>query len=268
MAIPKLIATDLDGTLLGNDGALTQRTIRALTQATSRGIIIIVVTARPPRVVKEWTDLARVIDTAICSNGAMEYSPTHDRIDNTTTLPAQTARETWKALVSAFPTLTVAVETGFDVIAEPGYTKADSVGDQCVYVASPEEVFSSAPHIVKLLVRNQGSSNDELLKAAKSILGQGVEVCHSGGTGLIEISAEGVSKATALAQWCSRNAIDASEVVAFGDMPNDVPMLEWAGQSYAVANAHPDALTAADKHCGSNIDDGVAEKIEKILLGA
>lgn len=265
MATPTLIATDLDGTLLGDNGVLTQRAIGALTDAALRGITIVAVTARPPRVFDEWTELATVIDSAICSNGAIVYSPAQKRVEQTTTLSAETARLTWKALSAAIPDLTVAVETGFDVIAEPAYTKTDSVGDRRVFASSAEEVFSVAPQIVKLLVRSQGSSSDELLQAAREVPMSGVELCHSGGSRLIEISAAGVSKAAALRHWCVRQGVASSDVVAFGDMPNDVPMLEWAGLSFAVANAHPDARAAAGSVCGFNVDDGVAHVVEKIL---
>jgi hydroxymethylpyrimidine pyrophosphatase-like HAD family hydrolase len=75
---------------------------------------------------------------------------------------------------------------------------------------------------------------------------------------LIEISAPGVTKGGALAELCGRLEVAADEVVAFGDMPNDVPMLRWAGTSYAVANAHPDAIASASHRAPANHDDGVA----------
>jgi hydroxymethylpyrimidine pyrophosphatase-like HAD family hydrolase len=83
----------------------------------------------------------------------------------------------------------------------------------------------------------------------------------------MEISASGVSKAVALSRLADELGVPADEVVAFGDMPNDVPMLGWAGHAVAVANAHPDVLAAADEITASNDDDGVAQVIERLLPG-
>ncbi len=85
---------------------------------------------------------------------------------------------------------------------------------------------------------------------------------HSSFDGLLEISAAGVTKATGLAALAEHRGIDARDVSAFGDMPNDLPMLAWAGRSYAVANAHADVLKAADEVIRSNDDDAVAEVLE------
>ena len=88
---------------------------------------------------------------------------------------------------------------------------------------------------------------------------------HSNGLRLIEAVAAGVSKASALADLAAREGIAPADVIAFGDMPNDLPMLAWAGTSYAVANAHPDVLAAVDRVIGANEDDGVAETLEQLF---
>jgi hydroxymethylpyrimidine pyrophosphatase-like HAD family hydrolase len=92
-------------------------------------------------------------------------------------------------------------------------------------------------------------------------------VSYSGAPGLAEISALGVTKAAALGVWCAARGIDSADVFAFGDMPNDLPMLTWAGRSFAVANAHPDVLEIVDEVCASNDDDGVAQVLEGALAG-
>ncbi|HEY5474733.1 MAG TPA: HAD hydrolase family protein, partial [Candidatus Limnocylindrales bacterium] len=81
----------------------------------------------------------------------------------------------------------------------------------------------------------------------------------------IELSAPGISKATTLARLCNGWGIDPSEVLAFGDMPNDLPMLTWAGTAFAVANAHPRVLAAVTRFTASNDEDGVAIVLEQLL---
>ncbi len=88
---------------------------------------------------------------------------------------------------------------------------------------------------------------------------------HSNGDRPIEMSAVGVTKASTLAELCERHGIPASEVAAFGDMPNDLPMLTWAGRSYAVANAHPAVLAAVDHKVPANDEDGVARTLEELF---
>ena len=68
-----------------------------------------------------------------------------------------------------------------------------------------------------------------------------------------------------LAAWCAERGIGTDEVIAFGDMPNDVSMLAWAGHSFAMAGAHPDVVAVATDRAGASADDGVARAIEAIL---
>jgi hydroxymethylpyrimidine pyrophosphatase-like HAD family hydrolase len=119
---------------------------------------------------------------------------------------------------------------------------------------------------VKLMLRHPELSADALLAHARELLGDLAEVSHSSAhDALLEISAPGVSKASSLAQLCARAGIASGEVMAFGDMPNDLPMLVWAGRGVAVANAHPDVLAAADEVTGSNDESGVAAVLEHVL---
>lgn len=265
MRPPKVIAADLDGTLLGPGRALTDRTRAALDAARAVGIAVVAVTARPPRVFTEWPDLAARLDAAICANGALVYDPATARVRSVRALAPETAAVAAKHLLAALPHAKFAVETGAAVHAEPGYAKIDSVGDHRIFHESFTAALAAAAPIVKLLAHVPGAEADALLAAGRAVDLPGVAVSHSGGAGLLEVSAAGVDKATALAAWCAERGVGAAEVVAFGDAPNDVPMLAWAGRSFAVANAHPEAAAAASDSSASNADDGVAQAIEALL---
>jgi len=121
------------------------------------------------------------------------------------------------------------------------------------------------PSIVKVLARSPERNADEMVALALSTLTVNAEVSHSGGRGLLEIAPRGASKASALSWLCERRGIAASDVAAFGDMPNDLPMLRWAGRGHAVSNAHPEVLAAADHVVGHHAEDGVALAIEALL---
>ena len=105
----------------------------------------------------------------------------------------------------------------------------------------------------------------EFLAEVSRVVGERAVASYSGAEALAEINAAGVTKAAALTEWCAERGIDAADVWAFGDMPNDLAMLAWAGRSFAVANAHPDVFAIATDRCGSNDDDGVAEVLERLL---
>ncbi|MCC4321954.1 HAD family hydrolase, partial [Streptomyces malaysiensis] len=108
---------------------------------------------------------------------------------------------------------------------------------------------------------------DAFLQLARSVAGAHGDFTRSSPSALLEVSGLGVSKASTLARCCAERGISAADVVAFGDMPNDLEMLMWAGTSYAMANAHPDVLAATTHRTASNTDDGVAAVIERMLAG-
>lgn len=261
----KVIATDLDRTLLPDTKAVSGRTLRALRAARDRGVAVVAVTARPPRVFDTWDALAAVLDGAICSNGAITYAPASASVESVRPMDVEVTAVAVKAIRTAVPSAGFAVETGMTVVAEPGYAWVDKVGDRRERVSSFQEVLATAEPIAKLLVHDVGGHAEEMVAAIRAANVTGIEVSYSGGGGLVEISAAGVSKATALADWCARRGVSAAEVVAFGDAPNDVPMLAWAGRSYAMANAYPEAVAAAEWRAGSNNDDGVARVVEELL---
>ncbi|MCA1674615.1 MAG: HAD family hydrolase, partial [Actinobacteria bacterium] len=127
---------------------------------------------------------------------------------------------------------------------------------------APREVLLGRPAI-KMLVRLQNASSDAMAAAVRAILGTELDITFSTGRGLIELSAPGVTKGTGLARLASELGVPAAEVVAFGDMPNDLPMLEWSGWGVAMANAHPAVLRAADEVTASNSADGLAVVLER-----
>jgi len=117
---------------------------------------------------------------------------------------------------------------------------------------------------IKLLVRRGGEPLADVYEKVVAMAGTEAAVTRSTET-LIEIAGAGVSKAVALAEVATARGVRPAEVVAFGDMLNDLPMLAWAGHAVAVANAHPEVLAAADEITASNDDDGVALVLERLF---
>ena len=259
----RLIATDLDGTLVRSDGTISRRTRRALTAAEGAGLLVALVTGRPPRWMAPVAEATGHTGVAVCANGALLYDMHTERVVASRLLDPGTQRAVAARLREAVPGLRFAVEYALGFGHEPGYRHGWAIGAVDVRVG-PADAILDRP-AAKLLVRHPTMACDELLVLAGKLLGGEVAVTSSSHECLLEISAPGVTKATGLTELAATAGVAAEEVVAFGDMPNDLPMLAWAGRAVAVANAHPEVLAAADEVTASNDEDGVAVVVERLL---
>jgi len=269
---PRLIATDLDGTLLRDDKSVSPRTIAALAAAEEAGIEVFFVTGRPARWMDVVSDHVHGHGLAICGNGAavvdLHGGPGTHRFVKVRELARENARDTVLLLREAAPGTVFAVEQTYGFYQEPDYPKLHmEVPDA---LAPAEHLLASdAPGagepVLKILAYHPSLGPDAFLTLARLAIGDRANVTRSSPSALLEISGPGVSKASTLALCCAERGISHEEVVAFGDMPNDVEMLTWAGQSYAMGNAHPDAVAAASGRTVANNEDGVAVVIERLL---
>lgn len=262
---PKLIASDLDGTIVAHYGEISERTIQAFRKANDLGIEIFFVTGRPPRWMPEIRE-AFGFGKAICANGAMLYDLMGDKVLEEWLLPIAEQKESVKRLRRMIPEISFAVETQNYFLREKAYVPRWDVGLDNVGVDDIEEIMNVPA--LKLLARcsEQELSSDEMLDIALSELEGLVTVTHSDPyNSLLEISAIGVSKGSILSIMADRLGIDAKDSVAFGDNPNDFSMLRWAGRSYAMADGHSEGKDHAKAVAPSISEDGVAMIIEELL---
>ncbi len=263
----RLVATDLDGTALRSDGSVSKRTAAALRAAEASGLMVVVATGRPPRWMRPIADALGHTGLAVCSNGAVVYDLHSDRVLEHTPITREVVLAVAAAVRTAVPDVTFAIETrdaGFGREASyPVARDVDLDSEVGMRVGSLDDLVSD--DVIKLLVRHADLDPDGLLEAARKVAGGLAELTHSSRSGLLEISATGVTKAATLARIAERAGIAAEDAVAFGDMPNDLPMLAWAGRGYAMANAHPDVLAATRQRAPSNDEDGVAQIVERLL---
>jgi HAD superfamily hydrolase (TIGR01484 family) len=253
-------AVDLDGTLLRSDKTVSRRTIKILEEVTAAGVRVVIVTARPPRFVRDVAAEAGIGGPAVCSNGAIVLELDSGAIDMVDPLPIDLAERTARTIAAAWPEAAFAVETGHRALIGPGY---GHVGRDTARI-EVDDLWSTGEGCVKLLVWSAAPVTDPMVARLRAWVPE-VSVSYSGAAGMIEISAAGATKERALARLCAGWGIAAGEVVAFGDMPNDLGVLGWAGLSVAVANAHPDVRAAADRITASNNDDGVADVLAELL---
>jgi len=262
---PRLVATDLDGTIVRSDGTIAPRTVDLIARLESVGTPFVMVTGRPPRWMEPIAKETGHRGLAVCANGALLYDMHTERVVRAHLLDADAAVEVVAALRRELPDITFAIEKA-PVDGRPGgfsreevYVTRFDTGQ--IEVEAVEQMVAGGA--VKLLARHESLGSDELLAAARKALGDTAELTHSSTDGLLEISAAGISKASGLAAFADDLGIDASDVIAFGDMPNDLPMLSWAGRSVGMANAHPEVLELVDEVTLTNDEDGVAVVLER-----
>ncbi len=260
---PRLVVSDLDGTLLRSDGTVSDRTRAALAAAEEAGATVVFATGRPPRWMRPVAEQTGHRGVAVCSNGALVYDLHQEQVVQRFPLSPEIGRSVVEAIRAAIPGVSFGVESGDRFGYEETYAIDGDVAGE-TYVGEISDLLGQP--MVKLLVRHDTYRPDELLAMARKAAGHLVELTHSSQVGLLEISAQGISKATTLAALCTERGIDPADVVAFGDMPNDLAMLAWAGTAFAMATAHPEVLAAVERRCPSNDEDGVAHVLESIYL--
>ena len=255
----------MDGTIVSSYERITTRTVEAFTAAREAGIEIFFVTGRPPRWMPEIKE-AFGFGNAICANGAMHYDLINEIVLEEWLIPLDIQFEFVKRMRAAVPSLSFATEYGDEFHHESAYIPRWDVGVDISPVHRIEEKLLKPAFKMLARCSDFEFTSDELLVIAQREVGDLVTITHSNANeSLLEISALGISKGTTLAKVAGRLGIDAADCVSFGDNPNDFPMLQWSGRSFAMADGHPDGIKFAKDLAPSHDVDGVAMIIEKLL---
>ncbi|MEU5087190.1 HAD-IIB family hydrolase [Streptomyces sp. NPDC021356] len=259
----RLVATDLDGTLLRSDDSVSPRTREALAAATAAGAAHIVVTGRAVPWTQHILDDLGYRGLAVCGQGAQVYDAGERRLLTSVTLDRQLAGVALaKIEAEVGPLYLAASRDGLDgeVLVGPGYALTGSLPATPLTDASD---LWSAP-LNKIYVQHPTLSDDELAEAAQRAAGGFVTVTMAG-EGIVELLPLGLSKATGLSLAARRLGLKAADTLAFGDMPNDIPMFAWSAHGVAMANAHDDLKAVADEVTASHEEDGIAVVLERLL---
>ena len=258
---PTMVVSDMDGTLLNESSTVSVRNAAALRRAQDAGARVVIATGRPI-----WW-LGPVIEAgfdgiAICMNGAVVYDIAARTVLSSSLLHPEPMQDFVHELERRESRFAIAVErVGTQLSAcwaEPGYVHPWEDG---VFQRGPRADLLAQP-VAKLLVRG-GHDSADLALHARAAAGARVAVTYSTDDGLIEVAAPGVNKGATLERLASSWGIDAADVVAFGDMPNDLEMLSWAGHGVAMGNGHTEVHAVANEVVGLHHHDAVAEVLER-----
>ncbi|EYT79987.1 hydrolase [Streptomyces sp. Tu 6176] len=259
----RLIATDLDGTLLRSDESVSPRTREALAAVTAAGAAHIVVTGRAAPWTRHVLDDLGYRGLAVCGQGAQVYHAGEHRLLTSVTLDRQLAGVALaKIEAEVGPLYLAASRDGLDgeVLVGPGYAVTGTLPATPLTDASD---LWSAP-LNKIYIQHPTLSDDALAEAAHRAAGGFVSVTMAG-EGIVELLPLGLSKATGLSLAARRMGLKPADTIAFGDMPNDIPMFAWAAHGVAMANAHEELKAVADEVTASHEEDGIAVVLERWL---
>ena len=270
---PKLVATDLDGTLLDSDGEVSPRTRTALEACWDAGIPVVGVTGRGPRLLDSVRIALDGRGIAVLAQGGFVVDLERHEVLRTVGLPREQAQAVIERIEAVAGELIVAVEDAAEQTEVSGPLRVQHGFDwpypEPAHLLPRHEVLPEGP-VLKAFLRSATLGQDELLARAKAVVDPvDAEVTHAG-LGFIEVLPPGITKATGLAIALERYGVGFGDVLVFGDMPNDLPMLtavaEAGGTAVAVANAHPAVRAVTTRVTSGHDADGVARYLEALLL--
>jgi Cof subfamily protein (haloacid dehalogenase superfamily) len=266
--LPKLIATDLDGTLVRSDDTVGAYSHSVLERVRDAGIPVVGITGRGPRLLPLCRRDLPEADYLVLAQGGTVIDltdpgqPVRLRAE---TVPGMVVGAVLRALEAEVGPLHVLVEA-LDGPDTPLWGEPNPAWRYPDVIEPRSRADALAGPVLKVFAYADERGADELLAIARQLVPAGGVTVTQAGLGYIEICPPGVTKASGLAVVASSLGIDPAEVLVFGDMPNDLPMFAWAGFGrIAVANAHPEVLAAADEVTLSNDDDGVAVYLDRLL---
>ena len=303
MSQPRLIVSDIDGTLLNSKERVSPRLRDAVRRLTASGTIFTLASGRPARWMLPVLEQLPIRPLCICANGAVTYDSARDEIIRAKTLSpedmrsiVETSLEHTRHLPTHLPEYLFGRQSAPQTPTGPGVgfgveRAGASAFDRAeeLYVVEPDftHAWESDEHLicpvdevisqpaVKLLGRNPNVTSRQIYDAlADHIDPELTHMSYSWGGGLVEFSAPGVTKRSAIEDLIAHlneqaapgtEPIRREDVVVFGDMPNDLEMIEWAGLGVAMGNAEDQVKAAADVVTTSNDDDGVAEVLQRWL---
>ena len=274
---PRLVASDLDGTLLTSDGVVSPRTRAAIDACRAAGVPVVGVTGRGPRLLDSVRAALGGTGIAVLAQGGYVVDLDRNEVLRTVGMSRDDATAVIAGIEAVTGELIVAVEDAAEQTEALRPLRVQHGFDwpypEPAHLLPRHEVLPVGA-VLKVFLRSSRLGEDELLHLARGVVDPAVAELTHAGLGFIEVLPPGVTKASGLAVALEHHArsdpgLGFGDVLVFGDMPNDLPMIEAVtaagGRSVAMANAHPAVLAAAADRTSGSDADGVARYLEAVL---
>jgi hydroxymethylpyrimidine pyrophosphatase-like HAD family hydrolase len=263
---PKLVALDIDGTILDHDQHLSDRVRAAVRSVADLGIHVVIATGRSLHETVPVLDrLGLLTGWAVCSNGSVTLRLDPLRSDGYEVADVVTfdPKAVLTLLRIHLPTALYALETsrGEFLLTAP-FPPGELEGAHTRVAGSFDELMNELA--CRVVVRSPEHTSADFMALTASLGLHGVNYAV-GWTAWLDLAPDGTSKASALERVRSRLGVDPAETLAVGDGRNDLEMFGWAGRSVAMGNASEDVKVAADLIAAPVGEDGLAEVLEALL---
>ena len=259
------VVTDLDGTIIRRDGSVSPATLRVARVLRTRGIPLIIATARTPPL---WrlSELNADVALAVCCNGGIGFEPaTNRQLWRTDIDPAALARLI-QAIHDHLPRAGYGVRNGRPWTISDGFYAARGRWPGSDYRVGTREELAAVPATMMTVVHPELTPEETRRILVEAGIGPDAVTMSIAGDELLDITPAHTDKGTGLARAFERLGVDPRGVMAFGDAANDLPMFEVAGHAVAMANGTEEARAAADAIAGSVDDDGFAGYLDQLGL--
>jgi Cof subfamily protein (haloacid dehalogenase superfamily) len=258
----RVVASDLDGTLLGRNERVSLRTEATLRKVREQGVFVIAATGRTlmsaRRLLAEGT-----IDLLVADNGALVFDPFAELVTMSRTIATQVIVDVFAKVRAEYPGAGFGWSTATGMFLDQSFVDSGYQLSERPYAHLVGD-FDGTANVTKLLIAVPNLVQVALQRALE-VLELGDVVIATSGAPFVEVSVAGCDKATTLAIICAERGVQPEQVIAFGDQMNDIAMLTWAGCGVAMGNAHAEAAAAANEQGLANTEDGVAAKLEQVL---
>lgn len=274
MSTYKMIALDMDGTLLSSEKHILPETRKAIEQALQAGKFVVIASGRAVSEVEIYKEELGKIRYAVCTSGGVIYDRQEQKILYSHEIEDKWKREILRAAVEA-DAMVYCISEG-KVIAEREKLKRMDEYHMGIYSGMAEQIYVKVDDIWETCVEqniplekiNLYSKTDEIReKLYQKLKDLPVTIAFAEGKSL-EINPAGITKAHGLEKLGEHLSVKAEEIIAVGDADNDKEMLGFAGLSVAMGNAIPEIKQICDVIVADNDHNGCGEAIEKYLLGA
>ncbi len=267
----RMLAIDLDGTLLRSDGTISAASVKAVRAACAKGIRVVLATARPPRGSVKAYKLLELDTLTVCHNGALILDAGHGRVVDHVPLEGAVARRAVEIARKVGGMTRLGVDVIDTLHTDASNGKAGNPGASAPGEAmqQPQPAIPFDQVLNKPVTKVFMTGDPGRLAGVQSAVHQAMQDQVAFATShlqLLQIVRAGVDKAAGLAKVAQHYGIPRESVMVIGDAPNDLGMFKWAGLSVAMKNGWRDVLKAAHFVVPSNDDDGVAEAIERYVL--
>ena len=254
---PRLVALDIDGTLVDFDGAARPAVLAAVSAVQQAGAHVVLSTGRSVYAITPVIEeFGLTAGHAVASNGAVTFTYPPPTIRTATTFdPGPAVR----AVLDRVPAALVAVEVIGRGFRANGHFPAGEIQGE-VWLETVDQLVGEP--VTRVVIRDPQSSVEDFVALAADLGLHGTNY-FVGYTAWLDLAPEGVSKASGLAGVAAELGVGQGEVLAIGDGRNDLEMLEWAGRGVAMGQA-PDVVKAsADAVTAPWEEDGVAVELAR-----